>query len=133
MGKLLQDPVCLTQSEIQWINSLIKEGNIHNFYVWRKWDIERLFVLQHDRFECQMCKARGRYSKAVIVHHVEHLKRRPDLALSMFTIGEDGKQKRQLISVCRACHERCHPERMRRWIPRTSSNIQGFQNDERWD
>ena len=61
-----------------------------------------------DHNECQICKAKGRYSKATTVHHVKHLREHPELALTIF----DGKN-RQLISVCDACHNRLHPEK---WV-----------------
>ena len=42
-------------------------------------------VLQADRYECQICKAKyRRYRQADTVHHVNHLKTRPDLALEMY-------------------------------------------------
>jgi hypothetical protein len=42
-----------------------------------------------------------------------HLDEHPELALSDYYIGADGVQHRQLVSVCRECHETvCHPERM---------------------
>jgi 5-methylcytosine-specific restriction endonuclease McrA len=63
-----------------------------------------------DNHECQICKRKGRYRRADIVHHVKHLKDRPDLALSIW----DGEE-RQLVSVCRQCHEDLHPERTVRY------------------
>lgn len=63
-----------------------------------------------------------------MVHHVNHVKRRPELALDMFYLDSDGQRKRNLISVCRWCHENvCHPERLRKETkPR-------FTTEERWD
>lgn len=43
---------------------------------------------------------------AVTVHHIEHLKAAPELALTLSN----------LESLCAACHEREHPERHRRRI-----------------
>ena len=85
-------------------------------------------ILQRDHFECVCCRARGRYTHAVIVHHVRHLEDAPELALSDTYTDGRGAVQRQLISVCRDCHENvCHPERLKRYEsaePVTS---------ERWD
>lgn len=90
--------------------SLIARGEEHAFYVSPAWRARRKQVLALDRYECQRCKARGRYARAVVVHHVAHLKERPDLALSVF--GDDG-QTRQLVSVCKQCHEMLHAQEFR--------------------
>ncbi len=110
------------------IAQLVGSGREHEFYCSPEWRKKRRCVLRQDRGECQLCKARGRYRKAALVHHVLHLKDRPDLALSdTYTDGE-GSEHRQLISVCRECHETvCHPERMRK------NREKRFTTDERWD
>lgn len=99
----------ISQFKLKQLALLIQEGREHEFYLWPEWrDPERgirMQVLKMDRFECQVCKRAGRCRKAVIVHHVKHLKLRPDLALSIW----DGVE-RQLESVCKSCHEDYHPE-----------------------
>ena len=106
---------------------LIAQGREHEFYDWPEWRREpdgiRHQVLRLDRWECQCCKRKGRYRKAVIVHHVKHLKVRPDLALSIFD-GED----RQLESVCKSCHEDYHPESQRQKLLQKPP-----VTEERWD
>ncbi len=96
---------------------LIADGKEHEFYLWPEWRREpdgiRAQVLRLDKHECQVCKRRGRYSKAVIVHHIQHLKDRPELALSIY----DG-DRRQLESVCKKCHEDYHPESQRQFTPK---------------
>ena len=109
------------------LRQLISEGREHEFYLWPEWRGEpdglRAQVLRIDRYECQVCKRRGRYRKAVIVHHVKHLKNRPDLALSIY----DGEE-RQLESVCKTCHEEYHPESQRQKLtPKPPVT------EERWD
>ena len=95
--------------------------------MWRALSAE---VLRLDRRECQLCKARGKFCRAVMVHHVNHVKHRPDLALDMFYTNADGNRKRNLISVCKTCHETvCHPER----LMRKQRKPRGFDNQERWD
>ena len=84
------------------------------FYDSAEWRAKRAEVLKRDRGECYYCRLRGHYSPAVIVHHVQHLDEHPELALSDTYIDADGVEHRQLVSVCRDCHETvCHPERMR--------------------
>jgi 5-methylcytosine-specific restriction protein A len=83
------------------------------FYLSPAWQHKRKQILQRDHHECVYCKQRGQHSRAVIVHHIMHLDEHPELALSDYYIGADGVQHRQLVSVCRECHETvCHPERM---------------------
>ena len=118
----------MTKAFLNWLNSLIAAGDIHPFYVSSEWRRLSAEVLQEQRHECQLCKVKGRYSKAELVHHVNHVKRRPDLALSKYYTGEDGSQQPNLVCVCKGCHENeCHPERMRRRI------ICRFTTVERWD
>lgn len=78
-----------------------------------------------DHYECQICKARGRYSSGSIVHHVKHLRERPDLALSVY---DPDTGERQLVTVCKACHEEEHPESLRRCAPAAEPITM-----ERWD
>lgn len=104
--------------------ALIQAGEEFKFYSWPEWRELRAEVLRLDKHECQRCRQlRHRYRPAKIVHHVKHLKDRPDLALSVY----DGVQ-RQLISVCKDCHEELHPESQRQFrtlaVPIT---------EERWD
>lgn len=91
----------------------IREGKVYIFYTSHSWQKKREEVFRLDRYECQKCKAKGKYSKAKVVHHVKHLKDRPDLALSIWETCPDGTNVRQLVSLCDACHEEEHPERLR--------------------
>ena len=106
---------------------LIADGKEHEFYLWPEWRAEpngiRAQVLRLDHEECQACKRNGRYSKATIVHHIKHLKHRPDPALSIYD-GDD----RQLESVCKSCHEDYHPESQRQFKPAAPP-----VTEERWD
>ncbi len=51
------------------------------FYKTMAWLNKRAEVLERDNYECQMCKAEGRYGRGNVVHHIKHLTHRPDLAL----------------------------------------------------
>ena len=107
---------------IKWITSL---KDTHEFYKSGLWRKKRRDILRRDNNECQMCKKAGTYSEAVVVHHVKHLKDRPDLALSIYD-PETGE--RQLISVCKKCHEILHPESQKQYMP-TKNPV----TEERWD
>ena len=110
----------------RWVRQLIDEDRLHEFYVSAAWLNLRDKVLAEYKHECQNCKRKGKYVKAVIVHHVKHLRDFPELALSKIYIDRDGKEQVQLKPVCRECHEYVeHPERLR-W------NKKEPLTEERW-
>jgi len=120
----------MTERFLQWLTQLIASGDVHPFYVTPEWRGLSRDVLREDKHECQLCKARGKYRPAELVHHVNHVKRRPDLALSRYFTDQDGQKKRNLISVCKQCHETvCHPERLARKRRKQLT----YTNEERWD
>lgn len=117
----------ISNTRLSDLYKLIEEGKEALFYSWPEWEKTRRCVLALDRWECTRCKAMGKYSPAAIVHHVAHLKDKPELALSVF--NPDTKE-RQLVSLCRACHEAMHPERLRpAWQPSAVEPL----TTERWD
>ena len=83
------------------------------FYLTWAWKKKRLEVLRLDKFECQHCKAKGFYKPANTVHHVNHLDKHPELALDIYYTDAEGKQKRNLISLCHDCHEIEHGYRQK--------------------
>ena len=115
----------MVTTQTKEIQCLIDEDKTNNFYQLAEWKRLREKVLRMDHYECQLCKAKGRYRRGQIVHHIKHLKDRPDLALSIW----DGDE-RQLITVCKQCHEESHPESQRQYRP---IEQEGFVNEERWD
>lgn len=80
-----------------------------------------------DNYECQDCKARGHHTPATLVHHIKHLKERPDLALSIY---DPDTKERQLVSLCRHCHELRHPEALKQY---GWAVIRLPVTEERWD
>lgn len=80
----------------------------HRFYTGGAWLRVRGEVLAGDRFECQRCKGRGRYRRANTVHHVRAVEQFPELSLCKVFVGADGLAHRNLISLCRQCHEEIH-------------------------
>lgn len=116
----------ISEFRLRKLQAMIMAGNSNGFYDWADWERTRAAVLALDNHECQLCKARHRYRKAILVHHVKHLTDRPDLALSVF---DPDTGERQLVSLCRACHEEQHPERRRGCFCSCSEPL----TVERWD
>ena len=105
--------------------ALLSAGQEYKFYSWPEWRGLRAEVLRLDHYECQHCKAAGRYSRGYIVHHVKHLRERPDLALS---VVDPDTGARQLETLCKHCHELEHPESQRQFQPQAPPITA-----ERWD
>lgn len=118
--------MAISAARLQQLQGMIAAGTSDDFYDWPEWKEIRKPVLDLDRKECQICKRCGRYRKAVMVHHIKHLRDRPDLALS---VVDPDTGKRQLISLCRACHEDQHPERGLKKYPSPAAPL----TEERWD
>lgn len=117
----------LSTKQLQRLRDLIATGDHTQFYDWSIWRRHiRPEVLRLDRWECQKCKRAGRYSRGYIVHHVKHLTDAPELAASIWD-PETGE--RQLITVCKACHESEHPEA----LPLVPAAARAPVTAERWD
>ncbi|MGN0484891.1 MAG: HNH endonuclease [Lachnospiraceae bacterium] len=113
----------MEEQQIEFVKQCIKTG-IHSFYNSPEWKQLRLQVLRSDKYECQICKRKGKYTRATTVHHVNYVKTHPELALEKFYTWK-GKQKRNLISLCHECHEEVHGYRKKeKTEPLT---------EERWD
>ncbi len=94
---------------------------VNQFYHSSDWTKVRAKVLELDHNECQICKAKGMYTRANIVHHVNHITDKPEWALDIFVPGTN---ERNLISVCSTCHNELHPEK--------GLKEQSSLNKERW-
>lgn len=113
--------------DTQQISAWVKNDELRRFYTSRTWRNLRADIFSADRNECQRCKARGKYSRAKVVHHVMHVRSHPELALSKHYFDEAGEVRRQLVSLCDACHEEEHPERLKQYAPKIPVTV------ERWD
>lgn len=103
--------MAISDKRLRQLRQLIAAGREDEFYSWPEWKRLRRQVLALDHGECVKCRAKGRYARAVLVHHVRHLRDRPDLALSVWSQRADGQRgERQLVSLCKRCHEEEHPE-----------------------
>lgn len=97
-----------TNEQIEFVKECIAEDNVGKFYNRSSWLRAREKVMALDHHQCVRCKKLyGRYRKANVVHHVHHLKDRPDLCLNVY----DEQGERNLISLCNSCHDEVHPEK----------------------
>lgn len=124
----------------QWIKELIEKDELWKFYKSRQWIRLKESVLKAAHYECQECRAQGKITRYDIdsegnkrllstVHHVMHVRDHPELALSRtYKDMETGEVKQNLIPVCKACHNKLHPEKRRQRQRHTDS----FTNVERW-
>lgn len=114
----------ISDIQLAKLRDLIDCGKQDNFYALACWKKLAEQVKRLDNYECQHCKAAGHYSPGEIVHHVKHLVDAPELSLS---IWDPATGERQLVTLCRECHRREHPEQLRYAIPTPPLT------DERWD
>lgn len=106
----------MTPERLAQLNELIVNDNVGKFYRLQPWQTLRRFVLKRDHYECQDCRRRGLHTRANTVHHIKHVRDDPSDAL----------QSTNTEAICKACHNREHPEKLARFIKRK------FTNEERW-
>lgn len=111
----------------QQIKHLINTDNTAAFYNDRSWRKLAHNILSEQHNECQLCKGKGKYNKADIVHHVNYLRKRPDLAYCRTFTDVNGIEQIQLLSLCRECHEKIHERGHYSKLKKDK-----FINDEKW-
>lgn len=113
-----------------WIRKLIRENKIYVFYKTNDWLELRDEVLRDAHYECQHCLKQGRYTRATMVHHINEVRKRPDMALTKEYIDKaTGEKKKNLVALCFDCHEKEHD----RFAEYHDEQMKGrFQNEERW-
>lgn len=117
-------------SEIErWIRQLIKEDKLYKFYKSDEWLQLRAEVLRDNHYECVHCLKRGRYTRAVMVHHVNEVRKKPSMALTKTYIDKTGQERMNLVPLCFACHEAEH-DRFEK--VRAEQGKEKFSNEERW-
>lgn len=109
-----------------YIRELIKAGKIALFYLSEDWKELREEVLRDFYYECQECLKEGRYTRADCVHHINEVKKRPDLALSRYYIDSKGNTQLNLVPLCNQCHNNVH-EKLKQFYLKDR-----FMNQERW-
>ena len=120
----------MTQKEIDFVRECIAT-DIHRFYVWTVWLAKRQEILKADKYECQEHKRRGQYKRATTVHHVMHVREHPELALSRWYVDSRGVRHRNLLAVCRSCHNELHPEKSAKRAAGAAQK-EKYVNEERW-
>ena len=116
-----------TQGEIA---SMIIDEDLKPFYNSREWRKISKKVIADGHFECVECKKMGKVTDAVLTHHVNELRSRPDLAYSFTYTDENGEVKPQLIPLCHDCHERIHKRGV--YSENDGKDDKGFWQEEKW-
>lgn len=123
----------------KWIKELIKNNELWKFYKTKEWIWLKKSILREHHYECAECRKNGIITRYDInkdgerklistVHHVCHVRQRPDLALSRtYKDYVTGEELPNLIPVCKACHNKLHPEKIFR-----ETQSDHFMNTERW-
>lgn len=91
-----------------WIRQLMAEDRMWVFYKSRMWLDLRARVLMAAHNECEDCAAKGKYTRAKLVHHDHEVRRYPAEALSLYWTDEQGGRHKNLWALCQECHERRH-------------------------
>lgn len=89
------------------IKELIKENKLYKFYKSKEWQQLKEQVLKENHYECAWCKEKGKIAKAETVHHVQYVKKHPDLAMQKY-FSYGGKQYKNLVPLCHDCHDKAH-------------------------
>lgn len=117
------------------IRELIDKDELWRFYKSKEWIALKTKVLKENHYECAECRKHGvitRYDDGRLlstVHHVCHVRDHPELALSRtYSIG--GEIHQNLVPVCKACHNKLHPEKRKHC--HTHGKTDSFTNEERW-
>ena len=74
---------------------------LEQFYKSAEWQRKRKQILKRDGYLCVNCKRFGRLRPATDVHHILHRDEFPELRMT----------NSNLISLCKACHNKQHPEK----------------------
>lgn len=106
------------------LRELIQENKLYKFYKSKEWIALKNEVLKEFHNECLWCRERGIIRKATQVHHIQFVKKHPELALSKY-YTYNGKRYRNLVPLCQDCHDKAH-KRMK-YKPRPKQI-----NEERW-
>lgn len=94
----------------QWIDELIEKDELWRFYKSKEFMKLKGQILKSQHYECQICREQGIITRADTVHHVQYVRTHPELALSEY-YEFNGELKRNLIAVCKSCHNKIHTEK----------------------
>ena len=68
-----------------------------------RWKRKAEKIKRRDGYKCVWCRRYGKSVSAVVVHHIKHADEWLELAYD-----DDN-----LVSLCQACHNKAHPEKVR--------------------
>lgn len=120
-------PEAITKSQLERLRRLIDAGEEAQFYSWGIWrNGIAPKVRKLDHYQCTRCGKPAHGRRGLIVHHVKPLRAAPELALS---INDPATGARQLVSLCKRCHELQHPESLQRESAPAAKPL----TPERWD
>lgn len=123
----------------KYIKKLIEKDELWKFYKSREWKLLKKSILEENHYECKECRKRGIINRhdtdkkgnpvlISTVHHNFFVRDYPEFALSR-TVMVAGEEKVNLIPVCKACHNRLHPEKRRKM---EAKKKKGYVNEEWW-
>ena len=123
----------------EWIRELIDRNELWRFYKTPEWQRLKAQVLSDGHYECAVCKQRGKVTRyetgqdgkrrrICTVHHVNEVRRNPELALSLFYTDSSGARQLNLIPICKDCHNKIH----NRTFIGSAYQEEHFVNEERW-
>ena len=107
----------------QWIKELMQQDKLWKFYKSKEFIKVKKEVMKEQKNECQECLKQGKITLADTVHHVQFVRKYPSLALSKYYFYK-GKQYKNLVAVCKSCHNKLHPEKSFAKKPKL--------NEEKW-
>ena len=122
----------------QWIRELIERDELWKFYKTKEWRKLKNQILKENHYECAECRKQGKVTRydegrdgsrrlITTVHHVCHVRDHPELAMSRtYKDYSTGTMEKNLIPVCKSCHNKLHPEKMK------GATKERFTTEERW-
>ena len=112
------------------IVSMVIRNDLKPFYNSREWRRLSKDIIRKGNGECSECRKIGKVSEAILTHHFNELKLRPDLAYSRTYLDEKGNARPNLIPLCHDCHERIHKRGIYAELDKKKENR--FWQEERW-
>ena len=103
-------PDAISGARLMRVLRLCDSPRQERFYKDGAWRRLRTELIGEGHGECVLCRARGRYSRAVMVHHVWFLSAHPELAYARHYYS-GGRAYPQLLPLCHDCHEAVHEHR----------------------
>lgn len=110
----------------QWIRQLLAADEEWKFYKTDEWKSLAAAVMEDHNWECERHAERGEYARAQMVHHENEVRDRPEMALTRYVEGPDGKRREVLHPLCNQCHNEVHGRTFR------GAKKKPQLNDERW-